>query len=180
MLCWHDGCADGNEGREVAARKTGVKDKDKQGSRQGVEIVNGCGRHLRKLLQTNGERVKIAAVRNGASGRVVKIVYKCMRGRFDGRREMKANVTKTLSLTTSRLRKDRLVCREGLLDILAFISLRPSKRPHILLYTFDVPTSYFVAAVYNQRESTSTSLTLNTIHCSLSSNHVSCPVDRYA
>jgi hypothetical protein len=37
-----------------------------------------------------------------------------------------------------------------------------------------------VAAVYNQRESTSTSLTLNTISCSLSSNHVSCPVDRYA
>jgi hypothetical protein len=38
----------------------------------------------------------------------------------------------------------------------------------------------FVAAVYNKRESTSASLTLNTISCSLSSNLVSCPVDRYA
>jgi hypothetical protein len=37
-----------------------------------------------------------------------------------------------------------------------------------------------VAVVYNQRECTGTALKLNTISCSLYSNYVSCPVDRYA
>jgi hypothetical protein len=64
-----------SEGREAAARKTGGKAKDMQGAWKGVENVNGCGPRQRKLKRTNGERVGIVAVRNGANGRVMKIVY---------------------------------------------------------------------------------------------------------
>jgi hypothetical protein len=63
-----------NEGREAAARKPGAKAKDKQGTWQGVENVNGCGRQQRKLPQTNRERLRIAAVRKVACGSAIEIV----------------------------------------------------------------------------------------------------------